>query len=225
MTRTCLLAIVLMSFGVGAVRAEERYFTIVFGAQRGWLQPQNTHTFAVFVRAECAADGVRILDSVTVSWLPQSLRVRPYRLLPERGVNLDLPTTFAWAQNGGMGLAMWGPYEIPAWMFAEAQRQAARYESGRVYYKSIDLLYPRRTVNNCIHAVMNVAPPREPPVNIFIPGWGFTASRIVAGRLQRYSPSPGQTFPAVADALELRQVPIEQRAVRPSRLRLFAPRR
>ena len=82
--------------------AMESYYVIVWGAQRPIInQPNHTHSWATFVRVagDPAAPGSCRIDSFTVSWLPATLIVRPLKLHPEPGVNLELHRTFAWAIN------------------------------------------------------------------------------------------------------------------------------
>src|SRR3954452_17178516 len=95
MNRLCLLALAA-ALVAGSARADEHFYVIVFGAQRNSYDPASTHTFAIFVRAECNATGAGVLDTVTISWMPRTLKVRPRALLPEDGVNLTLEQTFDW---------------------------------------------------------------------------------------------------------------------------------
>src|SRR5581483_9978023 len=96
-----LLALLLPA---SPVRASEFYYVIIFAAQRDALQPRYSHSFAAFARARgtgpCA--DYYCLDAFTISWLPQTLELHPFRLLPEPGVNLDLHRTLHWARENDM---------------------------------------------------------------------------------------------------------------------------
>src|SRR5262245_24828648 len=88
-----VLALVLL--GTAEVKAGEAYYMVVFGAQQIPPRAKYSHSFAVFLRA--AGGGpcpeAWCLESLTISWLPQTLNIRLYTVLPEPGQNLELHAT------------------------------------------------------------------------------------------------------------------------------------
>src|SRR5690348_5440505 len=80
-------------------RAGERHYIIVFGAQSHPKLPRFTHTFATIIKVLDCPPGCPIppIETQTISWLPQTLVVHPFRCQDEPGVNLDLHSTLKWA--------------------------------------------------------------------------------------------------------------------------------
>lgn len=158
----------------------ESYYVIVWGSQRPIInQPNHTHSWATFVRVtgDPAVPGACKIDSFTVSWLPATLIVRPLKLHPEPGVNLDLHRTFAWAINDHQRISMWGPYQIDKCLYDRAVFKHFRLENGEVRYKAADFGYDSYYVCNCIHALADIA--EGPRLRIGQPGWGESASYFI----------------------------------------------
>ena len=55
----------------------------------------SSHCFAVFCKT---ADG-KAKEHVTISWMPQDLRIRPFAMRPQAGKNLDLVQSLEWAES------------------------------------------------------------------------------------------------------------------------------
>src|SRR5262249_23002992 len=69
----------------------ERYYMIVFGSQSVPLRPKYTHTWATAVRVvDQGPDTAPLIDHYTISWMPATLDIRPWRFSVEPGTNLDL---------------------------------------------------------------------------------------------------------------------------------------
>ncbi|HWG42165.1 MAG TPA: hypothetical protein VN688_05215 [Gemmataceae bacterium] len=139
-------------------RADERHYLIIFGAQSHPKLPRYTHTFATFVKVgDCPADGVMPpIQAYTISWLPQTLKVRPFRCYSEPGVNLDLETTLRWAQDNRMRVSEWGPYEIEGEFYQIVYNEYLRMQSGIYRYKAIDPFTRGSLTTDCIHAVSDI---------------------------------------------------------------------
>lgn len=170
-----------------------RYFLLLFGSDAGPLRPGRTHTWATYVRAE----GERVADSLTISWLPADLHVNPGRpLKPEAGVNLGLHETLKWVRDGGQRVTLFGPYETDAARFAVAQTERDLLDGGRVSYRAASSPFGMPPgLANCITAVGSVEPAvaRRLPVRQFgRRGTGKAARQIEAG---------GEVRPADADWL------------------------
>jgi hypothetical protein len=143
-----------------AAPAAERYYLTVFGAQSQPKLPRFTHTFATFVRVADPSpnDSLPSVQAYTISWLPQTLKVRPFRCHDEPGVNLTLDATLKWACANGLRVSQWGPYEIDEAFFFRIYHRYARIENGDFHYKAIDPLYRGARTSDCIHAVSDVDP-------------------------------------------------------------------
>src|SRR5688500_9295583 len=75
--------------------AGDEYFVVVFGAQRPFIKTaRHAHSWAAFVRRTPAG----AVESFTISWLPDTGRVRPLAIRPEAGRNYTLEETFRFCQ-------------------------------------------------------------------------------------------------------------------------------
>src|SRR6516164_10226383 len=93
--RAAALVMAVAALLPGSARGGERYYSMIFGSQSSPKLLRYTHTWATFVRVVGEGDdprGYQVYQH-TISWLPSSLDVRTWALLPERGVNLDLYAT------------------------------------------------------------------------------------------------------------------------------------
>jgi len=133
--------------------AAPRYFFTLFGGESVPFRPRTAHTWATFAKATPAADGTTLVESVTISWLPATGVVKPFRLHAETGKNFTLQETYALAAAEGDRVSVWGPYEISAEWYARAVAQAARLESGAVRYRVLDSLGFNDRVQHCVRAV------------------------------------------------------------------------
>src|SRR4029079_48337 len=80
----------------GMVNADDRYFLLVFAAQSKVNLVRNSHTWGTFVHMSGSGPDVanyQVADAITISWLPESMRVRTIQFRPQAGVNLDLQAT------------------------------------------------------------------------------------------------------------------------------------
>ena len=163
------------------VVAAPRYFFILYGGQSLPFRPRTAHTWATFVKAAPASGGTILMESVTISWLPATGEVVPYRLRPEKGKNYTLEETFALTTASGDRVSMWGPFEINAERYELAVAQAQRLESGAVRYRAIDSFTRRRSVSHCVHAVTYADPAMsryiQPVLQVGEPGTSRLARR------------------------------------------------
>src|SRR5262245_12613377 len=96
----------------------ERYFLLVFGAQTTPKLPRFTHCRAPAVKLSQCGPGTRpVVAQDTISWLPASCEVRPWRFHVEMGKNLDLYTSLAVTLENCERVSVWGPYEISAGVY------------------------------------------------------------------------------------------------------------
>ncbi len=205
----CLL---LAALGVRppAARGEESYYLLVFAAQRNPNWVRYTHTFGTFVKATGrGADpcGYR-LESFTISWLPCSLEVHPWRLLSEPGIALDLPHTLAWAERNGARVSLWGPYRIQRELYERGRVQLACLQAGRYEYKALDGFRRARAVD-CIHALSDVD--SDPGYLRTLKAHGDEASYLVLLHFRRWLIDPCRTADGLVERLGLGTFPLVRR--------------
>ncbi len=213
--RSCLTggALLLTWLCVSAARADEAYFVMVFGSQQIPPRVKCSHSFATFVKATGQGPCLESyrLEAHTISWLPQSLDVRPAALLPECGRNLDLDSTLQWALSTGQRVSMWGPYPIDRALYCRALDEIEWLEGGHVRYKAIDAGYPARRVSNCIHAVGASFDGQR--IHIASPSFGETASYFLTLRMQPWILDTQHRYAWVSSRLGLDRYPIVPRAL------------
>jgi hypothetical protein len=147
------------ALSTGVTRGEERYYSMIFGSQSRPKLLSYTHTWATFIRVVGEGDdpsGYQVYLH-TISWLPASLDVRTWALLPEKGVNLDLYSTLDAVSKHGESVTMWGPFEMLPQVYERSLRVKAILDSGVAQYRAIST--PRNLlISDCIHAVAAVDP-------------------------------------------------------------------
>jgi hypothetical protein len=209
LTLAAAASLLALSLTAGAVHAGEAYYLLMFGSQRTPANPNHTHSFATFVRVTwddgCMFPAGARVESLTISWLPETLRVRLLALCPEPGVNLPLHDTLRWALDDGQRVSVWGPYQVEPEVWGWAIRRRGVLES-QVQYKANDAGYNSARVSNCIHAVSSVI--EGPRLRVASPGWGETASYAILRRFMPYVIDCGQTHPWLIYALGLDCYPL-----------------
>lgn len=155
--RWSAVSLLVLLFAVGPAWAD-RHYLLIFSAQTHPKIPRYTHTFCTIVKVAeppPACFGVG-LEVHTISWLPLTLNVKPYRFRAEPGYNLTLDETLNWSAAHKMRVSLWGPYAITECFYAQLYREYARFERGEYRYRAIDP--PRRgdRRSDCIHAVTDV---------------------------------------------------------------------
>ncbi len=155
------------------IKPKVRYFLMIFGAESVPKRGRWTHTWMTIVRAtpksgvvdpyDPAADQKKYYDLLahTISWMPQSLRIRVLKLRAEPGVNLDLHRSLRFTLGNCERVALWGPYEVNPLvaeeLYAKTLKQIAKLNSGCVLYKSLDFEGSAAAwCKNCIHAVSDL---------------------------------------------------------------------
>lgn len=159
--RPVAIALLGLAFAwpAGEARGEEFYYVMIFGSQSRPKRLQYTHTWATFVRAVGEGPDANnyTLYPHTISWLPESLDVRTWNLVPEKGVNLDLDQTLDAVYRHREEVTMWGPFRILPLVYERSLGVKAILDSGRAEYRAIST--PRNLlISDCIHAVAAVDP-------------------------------------------------------------------
>ncbi|VTS00938.1 Uncharacterized protein OS=Planctomyces brasiliensis (strain ATCC 49424 / DSM 5305 / JCM 21570 / NBRC 103401 / IFAM 1448) GN=Plabr_4392 PE=4 SV=1 [Tuwongella immobilis] len=147
----------LLLLAVGPLHASERYYIFLFGSESFPRTPSKTHTWATLVQTQCIGGSETIVQSLTISWMPATLKIRPLARESETGRNLELHETIRFVLQDGQSIALWGPYEVYPTALPRFQAQIGRLQRGEYRYKSVDRNHGPR-VSNCIHAVSDLDP-------------------------------------------------------------------
>jgi hypothetical protein len=194
MTPLALLAVTLLAAGDPAPEPPgaapcARHYVLLFGGQSDSLRPRTAHTWAAYVRAEPQPDGTARLETVVISWLPVTLKVRPLALRDEPGRNLSLAETFAFMSGPRQRIALWGPYEIPPCAFAEAAARKAVLDSGSLRYRANNWFGTADDSVHCLRALAAAHAKVEPAWRVARgvgeSGMAAYAADLVAARLAR----------------------------------------
>lgn len=158
-----MLASLVLAAAVGSptdppTAGPPRYYFTLFGGQSVPFKPRTAHTWATFAKATPTADGAVAVEVFTISWLPVSGEVHPWRLRPTEGKNFTLQETFDLGAPLNTQVSRWGPYEIDTDRYERAAAQARLLESGAVQFRTLDNLGFNHSVLHCVHAVTYADP-------------------------------------------------------------------
>ena len=155
--RLCILALSALLLA-GSSAWADRYYLLIFAQQTHPKIPRYTHTFCTIVKVADPLPNCTDLplEVHTISWLPATLKIRPYRMHPEPGYNLTLEETLNWSARNNMRVSLWGPYAITKCFYDRVYEEYARFDRGEYLYRAIDP--PRRgdIMADCIHAVTDI---------------------------------------------------------------------
>src|SRR5687767_4135429 len=189
---------------VPALRADERYYVVLFASQNSTNDARLSHTFATFVKIDRQDDPKQraqreTAQSVTISWLSAGGSVRILER-PVTGRNYTLQESLTWAEERGLTTTMRGPFEIGKDVFDRAVKQKERLESGAILYKAVDRRFRPEVAINCVHAVSDVLPG---PLLMTGSARGDAATAMVANHYRPYFVDPERTHVAVLRHLGL----------------------
>ena len=201
------------------VEPNVRYYVILFGSQGTPKTPARSHTWAMAIKATCVP-GARqpLLETHTISWMPESLNVRWWKLNVEPGQNASNEFSLERALKTGQRISAWGPYETWSGLYTRFVVQKEFLESGAVGYQCVDTLGEaarRRNGCDCYHALSDMDPyfdRRRYPQYLY----GEAATRNIVRQLQERPTliSPDQTHDWLFCALGLDAYPIVRRRYR-----------
>ncbi|CAN5335605.1 hypothetical protein BH11PLA2_BH11PLA2_45370 [soil metagenome] len=139
----------------------ERFYLLVFGSESKPKRAKSTHTWATMVRVVQQGSEPPVVEPHTISWMPASLKIRPWSLRVEPGKNLELSFTIEEMLKHEEQIALWGPYEVGYGFYQRFLVQKQFMESGQVGYQCIDSLCEAARTGrgcDCIHAVTDMDP-------------------------------------------------------------------
>jgi hypothetical protein len=145
---------------LGPSSPEVSYYVMVFASQSCPKVPRLTHTWATVVKVVDQGPGrPPAIEQHTISWMPASLQIRPWRCWVEAGVNLSLEHSLCWAVEEGQRVSLWGPYQLRPEVYSKFLIQKAFLESGQVGYQCVDTIGEAAwngSGSNCIHAISDI---------------------------------------------------------------------
>lgn len=140
----------------------ERYFLMVFGSETMPRMPRFCHSWATVVKVtDCANGAPPIIEEHTISWMPATLKIKPWRFKVEEGADLDLHFTIQEMLRNKERVVMWGPYETWHGLYRRFLVQKNFMDSGEVGYQCIDTVGEAARTGagcDCIHAVSDMDP-------------------------------------------------------------------
>jgi hypothetical protein len=164
----------------------ERYYIMIFGSQSTPKMPRFTHVFATAVKVTEHPGAQPTIEQHTISWMPATLKIHPWRFRVEEGVNLDLHFTIEEMLRHKERVSVWGPYETWHGIYRRFLVQQEFMKSGETGYQCIDAIgqAPRDGSGcDCIHAVSDMDPMfdrREYPLSYF----GEAAARNIVRQIR-----------------------------------------
>ncbi len=142
--------------------AGDRFFLIIFGSESHPKRPKYTHTWATVVRVADRGPGCApACEASTISWMPATLKIRPWNFHIEPGANLDLDTSIQEMLKHNEKIVMWGPYEIWHGAYRRFMTQREFLQSGAIGYQCIDSVGEAARTGlgcDCIHAITDMDP-------------------------------------------------------------------
>lgn len=138
----------------------EHYYVLIFGSQFPLRVPRYTHTWATIVKTmERPGSPPEVTGVETISWMPATLDIQPFRDWVEQGVNLDLPTTMTEMLRQKERISLWGPYETWHGLYHLFEIQKAFLDEGKIGYQCIDGFGEaanKADGSNCFHAITDM---------------------------------------------------------------------
>jgi hypothetical protein len=187
-----LLALTLLCLAPTPLWADDHYYLAIFASDADSYRPTKTHCFATAIHlCNCR------VETCTISWLPRSGKIRP--LLPEPGRNFSLAETMAWSQEGGMHVAVWGPYEIRKELFDRFVAWKAELDGPDYVYCGPSKFNPVPGTVDCANALVMLTRKGQAYHGIF--GFGEAASAQIVEELSPCFLDPCRPHREVLDLL------------------------
>lgn len=142
------------------VPKHEHYYILVFGSQRPLKLPRSTHTWATVVKTvERPGRSPEVAAVDTISWMPATLKINPWRTQVEKGINLDLRATMEEMLRQKECISVWGPYETWIGLYRRFLTQKAFLDQGAISYQCVDEAgeaAQKANGSNCFHALTDM---------------------------------------------------------------------
>jgi hypothetical protein len=201
---------------VPAQQPGERFYVTLFASESIPKLPHLTHCFGTAIRTVDQGEGrPPHIESHTISWMPATLKIEVLRFRTEKGVNLGLQETLAYALESGQRVSRWGPYECRPELYYRFLVQKEFLDSGRIGYQCVDELGEAAQKGNacdCIHALTDMDPHFSRDHYPLI-RFGEEATQYIVSECRRLNLliNPDQTHPWLSTYLGLDSYPIIDR--------------
>jgi hypothetical protein len=205
--RAASLLLVLLFPLTAAAEVED--YLIIFTADSKPYNPTRAHTFAAVVRVDTTpGQPARVVDFASMSWLPETMKVRAWKVWPEKGRNVPLDETLTHYFGTGSRVCMWGPYRIQSDLADMFMARVATVE-GTFQYQGACFMSPLR-VCDCARSVEEMIGTRRRYIGVF--GYGAAAGSVIVRNFSPWMIHPEQTHPWVATLIGLDQYPLTGRS-------------
>lgn len=166
-------AISLFAFSVGCQEAHEQEYAarsmrkhsgctpparmksescyMILGSMQGGVFSGKSHTFAVF----CRCRGQEIVETKTISWMPQTLNHKIIEFSPQQGVNLTFKETVLFGTKNGVEVRLQAPKKIDAELYRRACEKVTELETGKTMFKSSNR-FTRAKACNAVDALADL---------------------------------------------------------------------
>jgi hypothetical protein len=140
----------------------ERYFLILFSSQSTLRIPRYTHSWGTVVKVTDVPGAEQpAVEAHTISWLPDSLEIRSWRIWVKPACNLGLHESIQHALCTGQRVSMWGPYETWHGLYKRFVTQKTFLDAHIIGYQCVDTIGEAARKGNgcdCIHALTDMDP-------------------------------------------------------------------
>jgi hypothetical protein len=158
---------------VAAERSTEKFYMVIYGAEKAGRSPTCSHCFATFARVREPSTARANVELHHINWFSRRGHEsgeerglfdddgRPVN--PEPGENRTTRDALCLCQRAALRIVRFGPFEIEEELYCRALRQIdlleGRGPGPRPLYKCFDLGYregARAAAFNCIHAISDI---------------------------------------------------------------------
>lgn len=194
------ISLMFLFFPALATATEPDNYLVLFTADHVPYKPSSAHTFAAVARVAIQPDGGPcLIDLVSISWLPETMKVRPFALRPEKGRNVPLHETLQHFQGKNSHIRAWGPYLIQPEL-AEIFRERAVTVESCFKYKGACLTSPRY-VCDCARSIEESIEQRRRYIGVY--GYGAAAGSVIVQKMSPWIVRPEQCTTWVATLMGL----------------------
>jgi hypothetical protein len=139
----------------------ERYYILMFASQSTPRVPARSHTWAMAIKVTQAPSGEPQIKTDTISWLPDSMKIRWWKFSVEPGSNFSNEFSIEHALKTGQRVSAWGPYELSPGLYKRFVVQKAFLDSDAIGYQCTDAIGESARFGNgsdCFHAISDMDP-------------------------------------------------------------------
>jgi len=138
-----------------------RYYVLLFASQSTPRLPRYCHSWAMAIKVTQVPNGEPLIETHTISWLPDSMNIRWWKLSVEPGSNFSNEFSIEHALETGQRVSAWGPYETWSGIYKRFVAQKAFLDSDVIGYQCVDAFGEAARNGNgcdCFHAISDMDP-------------------------------------------------------------------